>query len=334
MIDMDEFERTMRTALDADASRAPSRRVPWTGPTFHDTRAAPRRSGRVAAAGVIAAATVAAFIAVGVRDSDRSSPAAFQPPGREFPIADLGPATRHDADDVTLAELSRDIGVPGAWHLTIEIGLEYQEGEAPVEVRCIEENSAMCVPEYAEAGLSVYRTATSPGDTNPFLWAWVEVPAGTAYVTYVDEGQVQAPGVEDGLVSLWQRPVRGVAVFPDVYAGSDNWDSEVAVAYSVDGVELGRVDREGLAAFRISEGNTSILIAELDPAQALALNHLTDGSLTTCLTEAGASFEGAVGSLPPDADAQAVWDQCVATTKAIVTARLEELDVTYRNSDD
>ena len=233
-----------------------------------------------------AAAIVAAVVAVGVRQSDRSSPSAFQPSGSEFPIADLGPATRHEAHGVTLTELSRDIGVAGTWQLTVEAGLDYQGGESPVEVRCIEgDGSAMCVPEYAEAGVSVYRTATVEGSSNPRLWAWAAVPAGSAYVTYTD-----------GQLSLWQRPIDRVAVFPDVYDGGEG-DSEVAIAYSIDGVELGRVDRDRRAAVQTDQENRGISVAELAPSQEIELDDLTDGSLTTCLTQAGASFDGAIGNV-------------------------------------
>lgn len=159
------------------------------------------------------------------------------------------------------------------------------------------------------------------GQTNPFLWAWAQVPAGTASVSYVD-----------GQLSLWQRPVDGVAVFPDVYDGG-NGDSEVAVAYSADGVELGRVDRNRRAAVEADQASRAIRLAELEPSRQLELENLTAESVTTCLTEAGASFDGLRGTLPSDANAGGVWDQCVARTKAIVTSRLAELDVTYHNSD-
>lgn len=322
MIDIDEFERAMRSALEADAARAPSRHVPWTGTVLRDARSTPHRAGRLAAMGVVAAAVVAAFIAVGMRHAERSLPAAFQPAGNEFPIADLGPATRRLTPGPTLTELSRDIGINGTSQLTVQVGLEYQGGESPVQVRCIggDDGSALCAPEYVETWINIYRTATTEGDTGPRWWALESLPAGTAYVSYVD-----------GKLSLWQRPIDGVAVFPDVNGEFDG-HIEVAVAYSIDGVELGRVDPATRAASDAAQANTNVRIAELDSSQESSLKNLTDTSLKSCLVDAGASFDGTAGTVPAGTDAQAVWDHCIATTKAIVTSRLAQLNVNYHDS--
>jgi hypothetical protein len=322
MTDTDiEYGNRIGTALkDASASFSPPRGM-FPRVAERERQIDRRRASvRVGALGIAAVVIVSGIAWLKLARTDDSTPA-FQPSGTEFRIADLGPATRHTTHGVTLTELSRDIGVNGTSQLTVEVGLEYQGGEAPVEVRCIaEDTSSMCVPDYAEAGVSVFRTATVEGQTNPFLWAWAQVPAGTAYVSYVD-----------GQLSLWQRPVDGVAVFPDVYDGG-NGDSEVAVAYSADGVELGRVDRNRRAAVEADQASRGISVAELDASQQLELATLTDESFTTCLTEAGATFDGPSGTLPSGTDAGAVWHRCITATKTIVTPRLAELGVTFRNS--
>ncbi len=287
----------------------------------HDRR---RASVRVGALGIAAVFTIGGLAWMRTARTEESPPA-FQPSGEEFPMTDLGPATQRGARDVndhTLTELGRDVGVAGTWQLTVEVLLQYQGGESPVEVRCIAEaRSAMCVPDYNEAGVSVFRSATTEGDTSPRMWAWV-VPAGTAFVSYVD-----------GQTSLWQRPIVGVAVFPDINDGPDI-DSEVAVAYSSDGIELGRVDRDRREAVATEQASQRINLAEIDPSQQRELDDLTQDSLMTCLSEAGASFDGTTGTMPTGADARAVWNLCVNTTKAHVTSRLDELDVTYRDSND
>ena len=285
----------------------------------HDRR---RTSLRIGALGMAAVLTLGGLAWMRTARSEESTHA-FQPSGDEFPITDLGPATphgHHDVNDITLTELSRDVGVASKWQLTLRVLLDYQGGESPVEVQCIEEaRSALCVPDYYEAGISVFRSATTEGDTGPRMWAWV-VPAGTAFVSYVD-----------GQTSLWQRPINGVAVFPDINDLPDI-DSEVAVAYSSDGIELGRVDRDRVETVANEQASQGINLAQIDPSQQQQLEDQTQASLRACLTEAGATFDGSAGTLPPDADARATWSQCVDRTKASVAARLDELGATYRNS--
>ncbi len=172
----------------------------------------------------------------------------------------------------------------------------------------------MDVPDYAEFGADVFVKLSSNGDVA--TWSWISLPSGAAYVTYVD-----------GDLELWQRPIGGVAVFPNV-GGSD----EVAIAYNEQGQELARIDSAIQAAVAERAGDFDVLVADIPESRAIELKQLTASELKSCLTDAGTSFVGNVGSVAENRQASQVWGTCVSSTKQTIAARIRELGVTYLSS--
>lgn len=316
MTETTDFDTQLRIALNADAARAPAEQREWSGVAAVGLRTPRPRTATYAALGTIAAAAVVAVFLAFARDPDRSEPAAFQPSGTEFPMQDLG-AAKVSTGGVTLAGLTRSLGVAGHMPLTVASTLQYDGGPTPFVMRCLDEGGSMgCNPEWNTTVLDIGMTSSvdnrvAAGD----LWTWSNVPNGTAYVTYTD-----------GVRSLWQRPIAGVVLFPNV-AGNN----EVVIAYSIGGLELKRVDRDSLAAANVAAGNQPVpQSADISQAQLSELSQLTTSTLSDCLGAAGAAFSGGtVGILPPVIDEHAVWDRCVATTKAVVARRLSELHVRF-----
>jgi len=313
MIDTADFDTELRSALRADALRAPSTHRAWAGPTVTAPASSQRRRpATYAAIATAAAAAAIAVFAVTTRRPDHHAATAFQPTGVEFTLQDLGVPQSYL--NLTMSTQSREIGVVGHPPQIVATVLTYNGGAAPEVMRCTSEGGSSGCRGVGQAGPDISWTSSIDNhvaDTD--LWTWSNVPAGAAFVTYAGGAEV-----------LWQRPIAGVAMFPKTPG-----DSEVAVAYSSSGIELGRVDQATLAAANAAFNDTALpKMADITQAQNEELSNLTDSSLGACLQAAGASIANDVATMPGGREA-ATWTDCVASAKATVTARVTAMGVGF-----
>jgi hypothetical protein len=320
MVDLDTM---LRDALAEDAERAPEMPRVWIGPTVVATRSAssPRSSWRRFGGAVMvsaAAAAIAVLVVVGDGDDPHRELASagtgeWTPAGVEFPLEDLG-VPDSNLLGITVAGLSRSLGVEGHPPLVIATSLLYDGGATAELQRCLsQDGSAGCAPEWTSDRPDVGVTSSvDNGAAGYDLWTWANVPAEAAYVTYVGGDQ-----------NRFQRPVAGVAAFPNV----DGFDS-VAIAYTSNGIELARVDRATLDA--ATERLETPLLADITQPQYQELTELTDTTLRDCLIDDGANLDAAnVAAFPAGVDDLEVWDQCVASVKQVVADRIDEMNVTF-----
>jgi hypothetical protein len=268
--------------------------------------------------GAAAAAAIGVLVVTDDRD-DRPGEVApadavpWTPDGVEFPLEDLGVPRSEPGLWVSVAGLTRALGVEGHPPLVVSTSLVYSGGPTAELQRCLfQAGSGGCAPEWTAAHPSVGITSSVDNTAADYdLWTWDNISPEAAYVTYVDRPEVR-----------WQRPIAGVALFPDV-AGDD----EVVIAYDSEGVEVARVDAATLAAAeRRLDGPPPP--ADISPAQSTQLSELTDISLEDCLIDHGAHIEqpGRVAVLPAGVDDVEAWSECVAAVKATVAQRLDEID--------
>lgn len=139
------------------------------------------------------------------------------------------------------------------------------------------------------------------------LWTWSNVPPDATYVVY-----------ENGDATRWQRPVNGVAMFPNVHGFES-----VATAYTADGAEVVRIDAktQNLANAEESAAPAETReLAGLEQGQGEAIMGVMNDAMRSCLANAGAVFDGGeVGRLPAGGDAESAWSSCVFATETAVS---------------
>lgn len=295
-----------------------ARRAAARGTTIRLTPRSPGRRPRTivgVAAAAIGVLGVAGLMAV-ERDDTPAPPAAgtaptsppstaWQPPGEEFPIVDLGPATESQGGPVVEA-LTRRIEVPGYDERTLAPSLTYTGGTTAELQSCVwSDRGGACRPEWNPVTWSFDDEADADGA----LFTFNGLPAGTAFVGY-----------SDGETEYWQRPVFGFAAFPNLPG-----TAEVVTAWDENGVAIDTFDTEAYEAAQTR--------AVLPPDVGLSdevrndVFQLTWSSMRTCLTEQGGEVDSTFSAarFPDDVDQIAVWDDCVAEVKAIVAERVAEL---------
>jgi hypothetical protein len=319
MVDLDTM---LREALTDDAKRAPELPERWTGPVVAVTApSAPSPSWHRRGAiwlGAAVAATVGVLVIADLGgaphgDVDSAVTAAWTPPGAEFLLEDLG-VPESNPFGITIAGMSRALGVEGHPPLVTATSLHYAGGATAELQRCLSQNgSAGCYsPESRRHRVSVGITSSVDNGVADYdLWTWDNVPSDAVYVTYTDGSQVR-----------WQRPLAGVVAFPNVPG-----DDEVVIAYNRRGTELARVDRATIAAEnrRYERG----ALADISRTQYEQLSTLTDTTFVSCLTDHGARIGTNVAVLPTGVDELAVWNQCVARVKQVVGDRIDSMRVTF-----
>ncbi len=328
---MTNLDIRLKAALDAEAERAPIA-PPWSAPRRTRPASAPRRShpGWIYAGGLVATvASVIGVLVVATRDTEPANAPAdasslptspmpvWTPPGEHFPLEDLGPAERISTGTVALAELTRRIGVENHPALTAYSTIEYVGGASIEAWRCLASDGggAGCAPvDLARPEIGV--TSSVDNRIAEFdLWTWSNVPADAAYVVYGE-------GADDG--KSWQVPVFGVAAFPN-----EDWFDSVAVAYSADGVEVGRVDPTVLELAQQSSPNSRPPAADLESLQLQEVAAVMNESARSCLIAAGADFgSGQIGRLG-NGDADSIWAGCVGVAGTDVEAWLAANDIRF-----
>ncbi len=321
---MNDLDTILHAALSADAEHAPQLPDEWVGPTTAVVvPLAPRPGTRRAMAVVGAVAATAAAVgglALVARPvatpapaaSTAPAPPAWQPPGDEFPVIDLGAGTQ-SALGPTVAAMTRSVGVEGHPPIQLTTSLTYQGGvTADLVVCAAEEYSSGCRDGSPQSAVtwSIYVTSSVENKVSltTDLWVLEGVAPGTAFISYID-----------GDVRLWQRPIAGLVVFPDV-AGRD----EVAIAHDAVGTELARYTLADLGP--IVETVEVPPQADLTVAEFDAISDLTRDSMADCLAAAGGtSTTGEVYHFAEDVDQLAVWADCVATTQSAIADAIAEI---------
>jgi hypothetical protein len=311
------LEDRIRRVFEADANQASVPNDAWPGPTI-ELAAGPqsRRRPVLMLAAVAAAIVVVAGTAYLVTRPNDAAPGAWQPAGVEYPIVDLGPAT--SSRNLTTASLSRMIQVPGQPVATLTRTVEYFFGPTAVEMRCVELSGEGCAPDWTwgrQPDVSI-SSSVDNHEASEDIWMWNGLPAGTAYVAYID-----------GDRHLWQRPISGFAAFPDV-AGRN----EVVTAYSSEGTVLGQVGG-GVASPPVGGEATAPMNADVSTTQFAELEALTTTTMRDCLDAAGATWPAVnVATFAAGVDGSSIWAGCVATTKQIVGDRVAAMNVRMYDS--
>jgi hypothetical protein len=313
---MNDLETLIRSTLIEDSELAPKAAAEWSGLDRYE--AAPSNRNPWLTVGAVGLAAAAMAGAVALRAQTTNTPAAstkWTPAGIEFPMKDLGPAD--SSDFITTNGLSRGMSVEGQPIFTVYATVQYQFGLTAELQRCLsqEGGGAGCSPEWNVVSEDIGGSSTVDNGLGTYdVWTWASVPIDAAYVTYAD-----------GPETRWQRPVAGVAVFPQV-TGND----EIAVAYAADGRELRRTD----AASRQREGEQSNAFiqprqSDVSRGQFEELRTMTSESMTNCLKRNGGSFATGAGvaTFPATMDQSAIWRDCVVVTKAAISKRLDEMNV-------
>ena len=173
--------------------------------------------------------------------------------------------------------------------------------------RCTELVSRSCLPDgpYAQS-----LSALVDGKFVDAPLVWPVLPAGTAYVQFVDgHGRPR-----------WERAIDGMVVF----AGSRGSAVPLLTAFDVNGHELGYVGPHGPPGE--PDPVPDPVFGDLSIERVLALQEVVNDTVLTCLTMAGATFPVSQlrPELPPGTDIDPVWDDCLARAKAaaIIAARL------------
>ena len=173
--------------------------------------------------------------------------------------------------------------------------------------RCTELVSLSCSPDSPYApGYSVLVDGHFVDD--PLVWP--VLPAGTAYVQFVDgHGRPR-----------WERAIDGMVVL----ASSGGSAVPLLTAFDVNGHELGYVGPHGPPGE--PDPVPDPVFGDLSIERVLALQEVVNDTVLTCLTMAGATFPVSQlrPELPPGTDIDPVWDDCLARAKAaaIIAARL------------
>jgi hypothetical protein len=322
-----DLEDRLRADLASDALTAPLTAPEWNELSVRvvDDARQPRRLARslsIAAAVVLLAGGVTALVWPRAEPQARS----FTPPGEEFPLTDEFPRT-----EPTPASLPTDwsaVARPGSavfasapglhgWLVTFEtVDYDYTTGTL-AQWTCL----AMSTPQ-AEFGMICPLDGSgggSGGDGTAGRSQWVNVPAGTSVVGYID-------GIGK---TWWQRPVGRMAMFPR--SGSDG----TFTAYSDDGTVLrtfspaSRLDVSGMAPDSVTEPelNTAATAMEdsLTPGERDDFRQIVRDQIRNCVEASGATYPN--GPMFPvlTASAAATWDNCVDYVRTTVQQRFAGL---------
>ena len=320
----DPLETIVGDALRADATAAPELAAEWNdAPGMLPARSTPARTRwALAMFGAAAAALLVVALVVVAGQRNATAPVAtppgtvdtspWSPPGTEFASSDLGPATMVYGGPA-VAALTRQVGIEGHPPQVISTSITYAGNATAIEQVCTSENGGSgCRPEWNTASWSTSITSSvDNGDGTFDLWTIEGLPANTAFVSY-----------NDGDLELWQRPIMGFAVFPNVPG-----EEQVVIAYTVDGTEIGRFGAEQQAATQSAEPVPPQ--ADLSASEFADLSELTFSTMRDCLTTRDGTLTGDVASFPPDIDQVMVWEQCVTETKQIVGDAVTELNPSF-----
>jgi hypothetical protein len=314
-----DFDRAIRAALDSDALRAPAIADTWPDLDRYPPALAgrPRRRWAYVAVGLVAAAAAAVLVWRAQTVTEPPVPSTWLPAGPEFVLQDLGPAMR--TFSITTDGLSRQLAADGQTFVVYDT-IDYTRGPTAEVSHCLFHlhpdggSDGSCRPEWDTAGLDYGTTASLQNNAGLYdLWTWANVPADAAYVSYTVGSQV-----------LWQKPVARVAMFPSAAA------EEVAVAYTSDGREVGRIDRDTIQASTDQAKEISRPPqADVTTAQWQELKQLTATTVSTCLTEHGATITAGVAVYPPTVEQHAVWNTCTNHTKDTVAARVAQMNLNF-----
>jgi hypothetical protein len=94
-----------------------------------------------------------------------------------------------------------------------------------------------CIPNPAETFVATIDTGPNDALGSRAYAAWVELPAGTAYVTY-----------SYGPERWWQRPLDGVTYFATDATPKHGGEPLVARAFAADGRQVGEISRTPIQA--------------------------------------------------------------------------------------
>jgi len=317
MNDLDSFDSLsviVRDALISDAERAPRLPEDWPGLDRMTLAPIEPRHSRYPSYVMAAAAAVALVVVLAglARSDDDTAPTANRswiPAGTEFALTDLGPATEV-LDGPVVSSLTRQVAVEGHPPLVVETSLMYLGNATAVEQRCL---SGACRPEWNTSTWSTAITSSIDNHEADFnLWLVEGLPAGTAYVTYVD-----------GDKRLWQRPIAGVAAFPDV-AGTD----EQVTAYDDVGNQIAQFGEAHRQAEQFT--GTPPLLADISTLEFQQLGELTRETLATCLRGHGGTIgAGDVATFPEDVDQISVWDDCATSVRHDVAESVSAIGARY-----
>jgi hypothetical protein len=323
-----DLEERLRADLASDALTAPLVAPEWNELSVRvvDDAHQPRRLPRslsIAAAVVLLAGGVTALV------SQRADPQAgsFTPPGEEFPLTDEFPRT-----EPTPASLPTDwaaVARPGSavfasapgldgWLATFEtVDYDYTTGTL-AQWTCL----AMSAPQ-AEFGMICPLDGSgggSGGDGAAGRSQWVNVPAGTSVVGYIDgTGKM-----------WWQRPIGRLAMFPrsrddgTFTAYSDDGTAlqtfSPATELDVSGMEQGALTDSGLNA------GATAMEDSLTPGEREDFRQIVRDRMRNCVEASGATYPN--GPMFPvvaaDAD-PATWDNCVDNVRTGVDQRFAAL---------
>ena len=329
-----DFDTQIRTALTADATRAPMSTTAWAGPTYPSGTTEVRRRNPWVYATLAAAAvvTIGAIAVTRVNHQPEDQAAGFHPPGTEYPLTDLGEPPG-GSGFLTVAGLARVTQVPGQPPLTVGPSMSYDGGDGAEG--SWNESSGGGGGSAPDWMIGVPITSISSSIDNRVadfdVWSWSNVPDSAAYVVFT-QGDVQ----------LWQRPIHGVVQFPYAWLTHNNGESaDHIVDYTAEPYEAVAFDAAGT---RVSDASQAAIDAanagsiahhqwwaDITRAQMEVLTTLTDTTVTGCLTRSGATFspDHMVATLPESVDDAAVWSACVVETKAAVAAALAEINPRY-----
>ena len=215
---MTDLDTMLRDALTTDAERAPSIPPEWAGPaTATIVPIATHRPGRriaVAAAGIAAAAAAVVVLALVTRPDDPTVrvpatepiPTPWQPPGTEFPLTDLGPATEsqgwagrgsaHPAGRGRRDHPDRIVAPSLTYHARPDRRVGVLRWSAPAAVAADRSGTRDCRSASLRRIDNRRRRSTCSRSK--------DVPAGAAFVGY-----------SDGETEYWQRPVVRVRRVPE-----------------------------------------------------------------------------------------------------------------------
>jgi hypothetical protein len=323
---MSNLETRVSEALTADASRAPVGSPTWFGPNYTEASRKHVRGGTRRTLMALAAVAAVSIAALGValrRDEVQRHAGGFTPAGVEYPLTDLGEPT-YGAFGLTVSALARVTQVPGQPRIVSGPTLNYSGGPT-AEIQWCDApmgGGAGCAPDWLVSVPRVGQTSSVDNHHADFdVWTWSNVPTEASFVTFTQ-----------GNIRLWQRPVHGMVQFPVAHAQPGLPSApEETVALDSAGNELARADTQSVYEAGTKVTNPSPQWADITASQGEAMHKLTDTTLRTCLSKAGATYSdyGTVAFLPTGADAQSVWNACVTETKAAVSASLHEINPRY-----
>jgi hypothetical protein len=318
-----DLEDRLRTELAIDAANVRLAAPEWSG--FTVLTSDPERPSRWPRAASIAAAIVlvgAGAIAVMSR-ADEPKAGGYVPPGEQFPLTDEFPRTEPtpaslptDWAAVARPGSARFASAPGlvGWLATFEtVDYDYTTGTL-AQWTCL----AMSEPQ-ATFGMICPLDgsgAGSGGDSTADRSQWVNVPAGTSVVGYID-GTGRA---------WWQRPIGRLAMFPRSVS-----DGTFA-AYSDDGTVLRtfspatELDVSGMEQGSVIDTGATPMEDSLTPGERNDLREIVREQMRNCVESSGATYpDGPMFPVAGDDADSTTWDNCVDNARTVVNRRFAAL---------